>query len=97
MQEIRDERSRLITEYVKCVRLVKLSENLEILWYQRLRAARTQELEVLRRMRFLQAFNVFMGSFFNFLLPTTIFTIYVLQGHELTGAVVFTTLAWIQH
>ncbi|CAD7961576.1 unnamed protein product [Amoebophrya sp. A120] len=95
LQEARDVRSKLLNEYVKCVRLVKL-QSLDSVWAHRLNAARTEELKHLKKQRYLNALNVFVGSLFNFLLPTTVFTIFILTGHELTGAVVFTTLAWIQ-
>eukprot|EP00392_Amoebophrya_sp_AT5.2_P010444 g10504.t1 len=95
LQEARDLRSNLITEYVKCVRLVKL-QSLTATWFRRLSRARAEELRHLKKMRYLNAFNVFVGSVFNFLLPTVIFTTFVLMGNRLTGVVVFTTLAWIQ-
>jgi len=95
LQEARDVRSRLITEYVKTVRLVKL-QSLDHVWVDRLEAAREAELVQLKKMRYWNAFNSFVGQLMNFLLPVTIFSVYVLQGEDLTGTVVFTTLAWIQ-
>ena len=68
VQEARDERSKLINEYVRSVRLVKL-QGWERVWKKRLADAREKELEELKALRYLNALLTFVGSVFNFLLP----------------------------
>lgn len=43
----------------------------------------------------MNAMLTFIGSVFNFLLPVSIFSVYVAEGNILTGTIVFTSLAWL--
>ena len=106
LQEQRDVRTKLIEEYTKSIRLIKLygfdnvktphKLSLSEFWYQRLVDQRIEELKHIRKVRYMNAFTSFLGQIFWFMLPTVIFTCFVLfSGKKLTGKIVFTSLAWI--
>ena len=53
LQEARDVRSRLLTEYVRCIRLIKL-QGWEEIWARKLWEAREEELKYVKTMRYLR-------------------------------------------
>ncbi len=84
-----------MNELVRNIALVKLMV-WEPLWHGRITAARARELREARRLRYLGALNLFLGSALSLSMPVVIFAWSVLVDRTaLDGPTAFSTLAWL--
>ncbi|ORY38590.1 P-loop containing nucleoside triphosphate hydrolase protein [Rhizoclosmatium globosum] len=95
LQECRDERSKVMKQVLRAVKVTKL-ERLEEMWVVKLNEARNRELHQLRSVQYLSAFNNMAGALFSLCVPLSMFAwVTLVDGKELDTATAFSALAWI--
>eukprot|EP00178_Gracilaria_changii_P002467 TRINITY_DN1365_c0_g1_i1.p1 TRINITY_DN1365_c0_g1~~TRINITY_DN1365_c0_g1_i1.p1 ORF type:complete len:1373 (-),score=181.48 TRINITY_DN1365_c0_g1_i1:480-4598(-) len=87
-----DERVKFVAEAIKGIKLVKLYA-WELSFIKRILGARTKELDLLRKMAFLDAWNSILVTSLPTILTIIVFTAYAVFVHELDAAVVFPSIA----
>uniref|UniRef100_A0A3P9JS00 ATP-binding cassette sub-family C member 10 n=1 Tax=Oryzias latipes TaxID=8090 RepID=A0A3P9JS00_ORYLA len=94
MLKCKDNRVKLMTEVLFGIRVIKFY-NWEAHFSQKVAACRREELSHLRTLKYLDAVCVYTWAALPVVISITIFLIYVLLGHQLTAAKVFTTIALV--
>ncbi|RVE76679.1 hypothetical protein OJAV_G00011380 [Oryzias javanicus] len=94
MLKCKDNRVKLMTEVLFGIRVIKFY-NWEPHFSQKVAACRREELTHLRTLKYLDAVCVYMWAALPLVISVTIFLTYVLLGHQLTAAKVFTTIALV--
>uniref|UniRef100_A0A0N5AYX3 ABC-type xenobiotic transporter n=1 Tax=Syphacia muris TaxID=451379 RepID=A0A0N5AYX3_9BILA len=95
MMHYKDKRAELVSETVRNIRTVKLS-NWEKIMYQRIDNLRKKELRYLLYRKYLDAVCVYLWASAPILITVSIFFTFTFIMHEkLTGAKVFTSLALV--
>ena len=92
--EHRDERVKVITELLNGVRTVKLAA-LEDFFTRKIAKIRNKEIYNIKRLKYLDAFCVYIWAALPVLLGVAIFTSYASLGHPVTAATVFTVLCYV--
>lgn len=87
-----DERVKLVSEAIKGIKLVKLYA-WELSFVKRILEARSEELNYLRKMAFVQAWNSMLVSSLPTALTIVAFTAFAATGKPLDAAVVFPAIA----
>ncbi|XP_029284201.1 LOW QUALITY PROTEIN: multidrug resistance-associated protein 7 [Cottoperca gobio] len=90
----KDSRVKLMTEIVFGIRVIKFY-NWEPHFTQKVVDCRKQELSHLRALKYLDALCVYTWAALPVVISILTFVTYVLLGHQLTAAKVFTTLALV--
>uniref|UniRef100_A0A673X2J8 ATP-binding cassette, sub-family C (CFTR/MRP), member 10 n=1 Tax=Salmo trutta TaxID=8032 RepID=A0A673X2J8_SALTR len=90
----KDSRVKLMTEVLFGIRVIKFY-NWEAYFAQKIAACRRQELSHLKAIKYLDALCVYTWGALPVVISIITFVTYVLLGHELTAAKVFTTLALV--
>ncbi|XP_066936141.1 ATP-binding cassette sub-family C member 10-like isoform X2 [Clytia hemisphaerica] len=88
----KDERVKIISEILHGIRIIKLYA-WEKHFKDKVNSARNKELESLKGRKYLDAFCVFFWATSTTWISILTFSLYVLLGHELTAAKVFTSIA----
>ncbi|NXY47604.1 MRP7 protein, partial [Ceuthmochares aereus] len=94
MLKHKDSRVKLMTEFLCGIRVIKFY-TWEKHFSTRINACRAQELQKLRAVNYLDALCVYLWAALPIIISITIFITYVLLGHQLTAAKVFTALALV--
>ncbi|KAJ3063303.1 hypothetical protein HDU98_000877 [Podochytrium sp. JEL0797] len=95
LQECRDARSKVMKQVIRSIKVTKL-ERLEPMWFVQLKDARAVELEQLRNVQYLSAFNNLFGALLALSIPLSMFAwVTVVEGRDLDAATAFSALAWI--
>ncbi|KAL4612819.1 Multidrug resistance-associated protein 7-like [Arapaima gigas] len=94
MLQSKDSRVKLMTEMLFGMRVIKFY-TWEHHFLQKIGECRKQELSHLKTIKYLDAVCVYIWAALPVLISITTFVMYVLLGHELTAAKVFTTLALV--
>uniref|UniRef100_A0A915DCR7 ABC-type xenobiotic transporter n=1 Tax=Ditylenchus dipsaci TaxID=166011 RepID=A0A915DCR7_9BILA len=95
MMHYKDQRIRLVTESMRAIRVVKLS-NWEPFFEQKINAIRAKELKYLKARKYLDAVCVYLWASAPILITIAILSTYTVVMHEqLTAAKVFTSLALV--
>jgi ATP-binding cassette subfamily C (CFTR/MRP) protein 10 len=95
MMAFKDQRMRLITETMRAIRTVKMS-NWERFFENRIEHIRSKELKYLSRRKYLDAICVYLWASAPVLITIAILSTYTVVMHEkLTAAKVFTSLSLI--
>ncbi|KAJ3024928.1 UNVERIFIED_CONTAM: hypothetical protein HDU68_007645 [Siphonaria sp. JEL0065] len=95
LQECRDARSKIMKQIIRAVKVTKL-ERLESMWVLKLNEARRKELEQLRSVQYLTAYNNLAGALFSLSVPLSMFAwVTMVDGKDLDVATAFSALAWI--
>ncbi|XP_047433724.1 ATP-binding cassette sub-family C member 10 [Mugil cephalus] len=94
MLRFKDDRVKLMTEILFGIRVIKFY-NWEPHFTQRVADCRKQELSHLRAIKYLDALCVYTWAALPVVISILTFVTYVLLGHQLTAAKVFTTLALV--
>ncbi|XP_024116451.1 multidrug resistance-associated protein 7 [Oryzias melastigma] len=94
MLKCKDNRVKLMTEVLFGIRVIKFY-NWEPHFTQKVAACRREELTHLRTLKYLDAVCVYTWAALPLVISITIFLTYVLLGHQLTAAKVFTTIALV--
>ena len=92
--EHRDERVKVVTELLNGIRTVKLAA-LEEFFARKIATIRNKEIFNIRRLKFLDAFCVYIWAALPVLLGVAIFTSYASLGHTVSAATVFTVLCYV--
>uniref|UniRef100_A0A8C7F6Y1 ATP-binding cassette sub-family B member 6 n=1 Tax=Oncorhynchus kisutch TaxID=8019 RepID=A0A8C7F6Y1_ONCKI len=90
----KDSRVKLMTEVLFGIRVIKFY-NWEAYFAQEIADFRRQELSHLKAIKYLDAVCVYTWGSLPIVISIITFVTYVLLGHELTAATVFTTLALV--
>uniref|UniRef100_A0A8C8IQ86 ATP-binding cassette sub-family B member 6 n=1 Tax=Oncorhynchus tshawytscha TaxID=74940 RepID=A0A8C8IQ86_ONCTS len=90
----KDSRVKLMTEVLFGIRVIKFY-NWEAYFAQKIADFRRQELSHLKAIKYLDAVCVYTWGSLPIVISIITFVTYVLLGHELTAATVFTTLALV--
>ncbi|KAL1005985.1 hypothetical protein UPYG_G00066450 [Umbra pygmaea] len=90
----KDSRVKLMTEVLYGIRVIKFY-NWEAHFAQKIAGYRKQELAHLKALKYLDAVCVYTWAALPMVISILTFGTYVLLGHELTAAKVFTTLALV--
>uniref|UniRef100_A0A8C7U254 ATP-binding cassette sub-family B member 6 n=1 Tax=Oncorhynchus mykiss TaxID=8022 RepID=A0A8C7U254_ONCMY len=90
----KDSRVKLMTEVLFGIRVIKFY-NWEAYFAQKIADFRGQELSHLKAIKYLDAVCVYTWGSLPIVISIITFVTYVLLGHELTAATVFTTLALV--
>uniref|UniRef100_A0A4W5PGS3 ATP-binding cassette sub-family C member 10 n=1 Tax=Hucho hucho TaxID=62062 RepID=A0A4W5PGS3_9TELE len=90
----KDSRIKLMTEVLFGIRVIKFY-NWEAYFAQKIADCRRQELSHLKAIKYLDALCVYTWGALPVVISIITFVTYVLLGHELTAAKVFTTLALV--
>ncbi|XP_041696380.2 ATP-binding cassette sub-family C member 10 [Coregonus clupeaformis] len=90
----KDSRVKLMTEVLFGIRVIKFY-NWEAYFAQKIADCRRQELSHLKAIKYLDAVCVYTWGALPVVISIITFVTYVLLGHELTAAKVFTTLALV--
>ncbi|KAM9491700.1 ATP-binding cassette sub-family C member 10-like [Salvelinus alpinus] len=90
----KDSRVKLMTEVLFGIRVIKFY-NWEAYFAQKIAGCRRQELSHLKAIKYLDAVCVYTWGSLPVVISIITFVTYVLLGHELTAATVFTTLALV--
>uniref|UniRef100_A0AAQ5ZEM8 ATP-binding cassette, sub-family C (CFTR/MRP), member 10 n=1 Tax=Amphiprion ocellaris TaxID=80972 RepID=A0AAQ5ZEM8_AMPOC len=94
MLRCKDNRVKLMTEILFGIRVIKFY-NWEPHFTQKVTESRKEELSHLRAMKYLDALCVYTWAALPVVISILTFVTYVLLGHQLTAAKVFTTLALV--
>ncbi|XP_069708549.1 ATP-binding cassette sub-family C member 10 [Phaenicophaeus curvirostris] len=94
MLKHKDSRVKLMTEFLCGIRVIKFY-TWEKHFSTRINAFRAKELQKLRAVNYLDALCVYLWAALPIIISITIFITYVLLGHQLTAAKVFTALALV--
>ncbi|XP_055762369.1 ATP-binding cassette sub-family C member 10-like isoform X2 [Salvelinus fontinalis] len=90
----KDSRVKLMTEVLFGIRVIKFY-NWEAYFAQKIAGCRRQELSHLKAIKYLDAVCVYTWGSLPVVISIITFVTYMLLGHELTAATVFTTLALV--
>uniref|UniRef100_A0A8C6LRY5 ATP-binding cassette, sub-family C (CFTR/MRP), member 10 n=1 Tax=Nothobranchius furzeri TaxID=105023 RepID=A0A8C6LRY5_NOTFU len=94
MLKCKDDRVKLMTEILFGIRVIKFY-NWEPHFTQKVSEHRKQELSYLRAIKYLDALCVYTWAALPVIISILTFVTYVLLGHQLTAAKVFTTVALV--
>uniref|UniRef100_A0A671TU15 ATP-binding cassette, sub-family C (CFTR/MRP), member 10 n=1 Tax=Sparus aurata TaxID=8175 RepID=A0A671TU15_SPAAU len=94
MLRCKDDRVKLMTEILFGIRVIKFY-NWEPHFTQKVNDSRKQELSHLKAIKYLDAMCVYTWAALPVVISILTFVTYVLLGHQLTAAKVFTTLALV--
>ncbi|PWA30778.1 hypothetical protein CCH79_00009268, partial [Gambusia affinis] len=94
MLKYKDNRVKLMTEILFGIRVIKFY-NWEPHFTQKVAKYRQQELAHLKNLKYLDAMCVYTWAALPVIICVLTFVIYVLLGHQLTAAKVFTTVALV--
>ncbi|KAM4612066.1 ATP-binding cassette sub-family C member 10 isoform 2-T2 [Polymixia lowei] len=94
MLRYKDSRVKLMTEVLFGIRIIKFY-NWEPRFTQKIADCRKQELSHLKALKYLDAVCVYTWAALPVVISILTFVTYVLLGHQLTSAKVFTTLALV--
>ncbi|XP_053917428.1 ATP-binding cassette sub-family C member 10 isoform X2 [Cuculus canorus] len=94
MLKHKDSRVKLMTEFLCGIRVIKFY-TWEKHFSTRINACRAKELQKLQAIKYLDALCVYLWAALPIVVSITIFITYVLLGHQLTAAKVFTALALV--
>ncbi|XP_032419246.1 multidrug resistance-associated protein 7 [Xiphophorus hellerii] len=94
MLKYKDDRVKLMTEILFGIRVIKFY-NWEPHFTQKVARCREQELAHLKNLKYLDAMCVYIWAALPVIICVLTFVIYVLLGHQLTAAKVFTTVALV--
>uniref|UniRef100_A0A1A8RGJ1 ATP-binding cassette, sub-family C (CFTR/MRP), member 10 n=1 Tax=Nothobranchius rachovii TaxID=451742 RepID=A0A1A8RGJ1_9TELE len=94
MLKCKDDRVKLMTEILFGIRVIKFY-NWEPHFTQKVSEHRKQELSYLRAIKYLDAMCVYTWAALPVIISILTFVTYVLLGHQLTAAKVFTTVALV--
>lgn len=95
MLRCKDSRVKLMTEILFGIRVIKFY-NWEAHFTRKVSECRREELSHLRAIKYLDALCVYTWAALPVLISILTFVTYVLLGHQLTAAKVFTTLALVR-
>ncbi|NXO03084.1 MRP7 protein, partial [Rhinopomastus cyanomelas] len=95
MLKHKDARVKLMTEFLCGIRVIKFYA-WEKHFSTRIDACRSKELQKLRAIKYLDAVCVYLWAALPVVVSIVIFITYVLLGHQLTAAKVFTALALVR-
>ncbi|XP_068451746.1 ATP-binding cassette sub-family C member 10 [Clinocottus analis] len=94
MLEHKDSRVKLMTELLFGIRVIKFC-SWELHFAQKVAGCRRRELSRLKALKYLDAMCVYTWAALPVVISILTFVTYVLLGHQLTAAKVFTTLALV--
>ncbi|KFM64287.1 ABC transporter C family member 13, partial [Stegodyphus mimosarum] len=92
MMKAKDKRIKLMNEILYGIRTIKMN-TWESIFYEKLKAARHEEVKFLKKRKYLDALCVYFWATTPVVMSFLTFTVYTSLGHTLTASKVFTSIA----